>query len=142
MKFERTLSRATIKKQIRYTFPEISDNEISEGMTRKFDNPLYINKKGYGLYALYIDSGRLCVVMYHSYDTFKEDKEIAHSQQGNASSVKGLRMQTDHAGKHDAGKQGLVGQTAPNPADANELRKNIKLLGEGVNLNSAEGEGK
>jgi len=67
-------------------------------------------------------------------------QEITHSQQGNASSVKGLRMQTDHAGKHDAGKQGLVGPTAPNPADANELRKNIKLLGEWVNLNSAEGE--
>jgi len=34
----------------------------------------------------------------------------------------------------------VKGQTAPNPADANELRKNIKLLGEWVNLNSAEGE--
>ena len=59
------------------------------------------------------------------------------SQQGNASSVKGLRMQTDHAGKHDAGKQGLVGPTAPNPADANANASYSEY-----HRNDAEGEGK
>jgi len=54
------------------------------------------------------------------------------SQQGNASSVKGLRMQTDHAGK-----QGLVGQTAPNPVDANAEASYSEY-----HRNDAEGEGK
>lgn len=72
MEFTRALiSKATIKKLKKYTFPEFSDKEIAEGRKGTYSKPLFL-EKGNCWYGLYTDQKRLCIVMYHSWDKFKE----------------------------------------------------------------------
>jgi hypothetical protein len=78
IKFKRTLtSRATIKKSEIYDFDkEFTAEEMSKGREYRYDFPLFLNKEGcwYALYRDDKDETILCIVMFHSFDKFKEKK--------------------------------------------------------------------
>jgi len=76
IKFKRTLtSRATIKKSETYDFDkEFTPEEMLKGREYRYDCPLFLNKDNCW-YALYRDDKEetiLCIVMFHSFDKFKE----------------------------------------------------------------------
>lgn len=75
MKFEHTLtSRATLKKQKKYDFPELTESDIKEGLKRVYETELLI-KRNHNVLGLYTQEGRLIVTLYHSFDRFGEVAE-------------------------------------------------------------------
>jgi hypothetical protein len=75
MKFEHTLrSRGTLNKGKYFEFKELKDKDIEFGRKATFNKPYYIMREGC-VYSLYMDRGRLAVVMLHSWDKFIEVKK-------------------------------------------------------------------
>lgn len=75
MKFEHILkASATLKKEKKYDFLELTESDIKEGLKRVYETELLV-KRNQNVLGLYAKEGRLIVTMYHSYDRFGEIAE-------------------------------------------------------------------
>jgi ssDNA-binding replication factor A large subunit len=67
-------SRASLKKQKIWEFNEFTEDELRNAKSFTFETPVIIEKEDGVLYKLYNDDGQLAIVMFHSWDKFKEIK--------------------------------------------------------------------